>query len=99
MQPRRRPDPLADFFDAEVIPVLKAAPGLRAIAIFEEIGNEVELARSCRSYAETLKVAVDLSQDAPLAREAASFAKRADDIFAKLRESSEGLEAGAFFSR
>ena len=34
---RRRPDPLADFFDAEVIPMLKAAPGLRAIAIFEEM--------------------------------------------------------------
>ena len=80
---------------------LKAARGhlLRSIAIFEEIGNEVELARSCRSYAETLKLAVDLSQDAPLAREAASFAKRADDIFAKLRSSSEGLEAVAFFSR
>ena len=26
---RRRPDPLADFFDAEVVPMLKAAPGLR----------------------------------------------------------------------
>jgi hypothetical protein len=34
---RRRADPLADFFDAEVIPMLKAAPGLRAVAIFEEM--------------------------------------------------------------
>jgi hypothetical protein len=34
---RRRPDPLADFFDAEVIPMLKAAPRLRAVAIFEEM--------------------------------------------------------------
>jgi hypothetical protein len=34
---RRRPDPLADFFDVEVIPMLKAAPGLRAVAIFEEM--------------------------------------------------------------
>ena len=34
---RRRPDPLADFFDAEVIPMLKAAPGLRAVAIFDEM--------------------------------------------------------------
>ena len=32
---RRRPDPLADFFDAEAIPMLKAAPELRSIAIFE----------------------------------------------------------------
>ena len=34
---RRRPDPLADFFDIEIVPVLKAAPGLRAVAIFEEM--------------------------------------------------------------
>lgn len=34
---RRRPDPLVDIFDAEVVPLLKAAPGLRAIAIFEEM--------------------------------------------------------------
>ena len=34
---RRRPDPLGDFFDLEVIPMLKAAPALRAVAIFEEM--------------------------------------------------------------
>jgi transposase InsO family protein len=34
---RRRPDPLADFFDAEVVPMLKTAPALRAVAIFEEM--------------------------------------------------------------
>ncbi len=34
---RRRPDPLADIFDAEIVPLLKAAPGLRPIAIFEEM--------------------------------------------------------------
>jgi len=34
---RRRPDPLADIFDAEVVPMLKAAPGIRAIAIFDEM--------------------------------------------------------------
>ena len=34
---RRRPDPLAAFFDAEVVPMLQAAPELRAIAIFEEM--------------------------------------------------------------
>lgn len=34
---RRRPDPLAEVFDAEIVPMLKAAPGLRSIAIFEEI--------------------------------------------------------------
>lgn len=34
---RRRPDPLADIFDAEVVPLLKAAPGIRPVAIFEEL--------------------------------------------------------------
>ncbi len=38
-QPRgpRRPDPLADFFDAEVVPMLKTAPGLRTVTVFEEM--------------------------------------------------------------
>ena len=34
---RRRPDPRADMFEAEVVPMLKAAPGLRSIAIFQEM--------------------------------------------------------------
>jgi len=34
---RRRPDPLADIFDTEVMPMLTAAPGLRAVAVFEEL--------------------------------------------------------------
>ena len=34
---RRRPDPLAGLFEAEIVPLLKAAPGIRAIAIFEEM--------------------------------------------------------------
>ena len=34
---RRRPDPLVEFFDAEVVPMLTAAPGLRAVAIFDEM--------------------------------------------------------------
>ena len=34
---RRRPDPLAAVFEAEIVPMLEAAPGLRPIAIFEEI--------------------------------------------------------------
>jgi len=34
---RRRPDPLAAVFDAEVVPMLRAAPGLRPVAIFEEM--------------------------------------------------------------
>nr|WP_172843972.1 IS21 family transposase [Variovorax sp. HW608] len=34
---RRRPDPLAEIFDAEVVPLLKAAPGVRPVAVFEEM--------------------------------------------------------------
>ncbi len=34
---RRRPDPLVAIFDSEVVPMLEAAPGLRAVAIFEEL--------------------------------------------------------------
>ena len=34
---RRRPDPLESIFESEIVPMLKAAPGLRAVAIFEEM--------------------------------------------------------------
>jgi hypothetical protein len=34
---RRRSDPLADVFDSEVVPLLKAAPGIRPVALFEEM--------------------------------------------------------------
>lgn len=34
---RRRPDPLAGIFDAEVIPLLEAAPGVRPVAVLEEM--------------------------------------------------------------
>ncbi len=34
---RRRPDPLAGTFETEVVPMLRAAPGVRPVAIFEEM--------------------------------------------------------------
>lgn len=34
---QHRPDPLADIFDSDVVPMLKAAPGLRALAVIEEM--------------------------------------------------------------
>ena len=34
---RRRPDPLADLWDAKVLPILKAAPGIRAIGVLGEM--------------------------------------------------------------
>jgi transposase InsO family protein len=34
---RRRPDPLAAIWESEVVPLLRSAPGLRPIAVFEEV--------------------------------------------------------------
>src|SRR5271154_1028964 len=34
---RRRPDPLAEIWDSEIVPILKATPHIRAIAVYEEI--------------------------------------------------------------
>jgi hypothetical protein len=34
---RRRADPLADIFEAEVVPLLHSAPGIRPVAIFDEL--------------------------------------------------------------
>ena len=34
---RRRPDPLAGMWENEIVPMLEAAPGVRAVAIFEEM--------------------------------------------------------------
>lgn len=34
---RRRPDPLESIFEAEVVPLLKEAPGLRPVAIYDEM--------------------------------------------------------------
>ncbi len=46
---RRRPDPLEDIFDAEILPMLKAAPGIRPVAVFEEMmRRHPELGESIR---------------------------------------------------
>jgi hypothetical protein len=34
---RRRPDPLAAYWDAEIVPILKAAPGVRVIGVLQEL--------------------------------------------------------------
>ncbi len=34
---RRRPDPLIDLFDADVVPMLMAAPAIRPVTVFEEL--------------------------------------------------------------
>ena len=40
---RRRPDPLAAYFDTEVVPMLIAAPQLRPVSIFEELQRRYPL--------------------------------------------------------
>jgi tetratricopeptide (TPR) repeat protein/type II secretory pathway predicted ATPase ExeA len=57
----------------------------RSIAIFEEVGNEVELARSCRAYAELLRQSPDHASNPALVAEARALARRAEEIFAKMR--------------
>ena len=34
---RRRSDPLAGIFEAEVVPLLEASPGIRPVGVFEEL--------------------------------------------------------------
>lgn len=34
---RRRADPLADIFEAEVVPLLRSSPGIRPVAVYEEV--------------------------------------------------------------
>ncbi len=70
---------------------------LQSIWIFEEIGNDVELARSCRVYATLLRSSPESQQDPDTIQEADEFAKRAEEIFARLKISSFGLDADVFF--
>lgn len=66
---------------------------LQSIWIFEEIGNDVELARSCRVYAALLRAAPDFEVDGVAVSEAEQFSRRADEIFAKLKSTSQALDA------
>jgi tetratricopeptide (TPR) repeat protein len=70
---------------------------LQSIWIFEEIGNDVELARSCRVYAALLRASTDLQSDPAAVEEADQFAKRAEEIFARLKMSSYGVDPDVFF--
>jgi hypothetical protein len=46
---RRRPDPLAPWWDAEIVPILKAAPGIRVIGVLDELRRRhPDLSRNIR---------------------------------------------------
>jgi tetratricopeptide (TPR) repeat protein len=72
---------------------------LQSIWIFEEIGNDVELARSCRVYATLLRASPDFASDPANAEEADQYARRAEEIFAKLRMSAHGIDGDFLFQR
>lgn len=72
---------------------------LQSIWIFEEIGNEVELARSCRVYAEVLRQTPEHGTNPDVQAEAWQFSKKAEEIFAKLKISAYGIEPDAFFGQ
>jgi predicted ATPase len=55
----------------------------RSVAIFEEIGNEVELARSCSAYAELLRQTPEHTSNVAVAAEAKLFDRRAEEIYAR----------------
>ena len=57
----------------------------------------MELSRSCRAYSELLRHTPEFHTDPQLQAEAIEYGRRADDIFARLKISSFGLEPDAFF--
>jgi len=65
----------------------------RSIAIFEELGNQVELARSCQACADLLHKSPDHATNPSVATEAAANAKRAEDIASRMRASAPPGEA------
>ncbi|HXN32073.1 MAG TPA: tetratricopeptide repeat protein, partial [Polyangiaceae bacterium] len=64
----------------------------RSIAIFEEIGNDAELARSCRAYAELLRGTPEHATDHAVAAEAQILDKRAEEIQAAMRSQAAAKE-------
>jgi hypothetical protein len=57
----------------------------RSIRSFEAIGNDVELARSCRAYAEALRQTSEYRSSPEVAVEAALYARRAEELLSKSR--------------
>jgi tetratricopeptide (TPR) repeat protein len=61
----------------------------KSMAIFEEVGNEVELARSCRAYAVLLARAPGYAGDTAAQAEARRLGAKAEAIFAKVQASRD----------
>jgi tetratricopeptide (TPR) repeat protein len=59
----------------------------RSVAIFEQTGNEIELARTYKVYARFLKTEPEYSEDPTAQDESSQMQRRAEEIFARLRVS------------
>mgnify|MGYP001570191310 CR=1 FL=1 len=57
----------------------------RSVAIFEQTGNEVELARTYKVYARFLKAEPEWADDDAVREEAEQMHTRAEEIFGRLR--------------
>jgi hypothetical protein len=66
--------------------------------MFESIGNDIELARSCRAYAALLKESPEHTKDPQVRADAAAYQKRAEDTLARLTLSVRGFEPDSFFA-
>ncbi|MFO0617112.1 MAG: tetratricopeptide repeat protein [Polyangiaceae bacterium] len=63
----------------------------RSATIFEQTGNEIELARTFTAFANFLRAQPELAADAAAIAEAARMTSAADAIFARLRTSTEAI--------
>jgi tetratricopeptide (TPR) repeat protein len=59
----------------------------RSVAIFEQTGNEIELARTYRAYARFLRTEPEFRDDEDAGIEAQKMQQRADEILQRLRVS------------
>ena len=71
----------------------------KSITIFQDIGNEVEIARSSRAYSELLQQTPEYRTSPSVAAEARRLAARADEIFAKMRATTAGVAAEPLFAK
>jgi tetratricopeptide (TPR) repeat protein len=71
----------------------------RSAGIFEQTGNEVELARTFKVYARFLRTEREFANDEASRAEAEAMDERAEAVFGRLRISSIGIEPAPFFGR
>lgn len=71
----------------------------RSAGIFEQTGNEVELARTFKVYARFLRTERELSGEEASMREADAMEARANAVFRRLRISSIGVEPAPAYGR